>query len=140
MDFRRFVWLLVLPLYCLYYWLRSYCFAPIQSKMYIRYFCLYFLILCRLLPSAITSNVKSDKKLVVIKCGEQRLETGRKKVGAMLGDHVEVGCGSVLNPGTVIGRDSRVYPLSSVRGAVAPGSIYKKAGEVAAIREDTVSL
>ena len=89
---------------------------------------------------AITSNVKSDKKLVVIKCGEQRLETGRKKVGAMLGDHVEVGCGSVLNPGTVIGRDSRVYPLSSVRGAVAPGSIYKKAGEVAAIREDTVSL
>lgn len=89
---------------------------------------------------SITSNVKSDKKLVVIKCGDRKLETGRKKVGAMLGDHVEVGCGSVLNPGTVIGKGARVYPLSSVRGVVPPMSIYKKAGEVAKIREDTVSL
>ena len=89
---------------------------------------------------SITSNVKSDKKLVVIKCGAEKIETGRKKVGAMLGDNVEVGCGSVLNPGTVIGKGARVYPLSSVRGTVPPESIYKKAGEVAKIREDTVSL
>lgn len=79
---------------------------------------------------SITSNVKSDKKLVVIKCGENNIETGLKKVGAFLGDNVEVGCGSVLNPGTVIGRASNVYPLSSVRGVVAGGSIYKKRGEV----------
>lgn len=79
---------------------------------------------------SITSNVKSDKSLVVIKAGEEKIETGIKKVGAMLGDRVEVGCGSVLNPGTVIGRDSNVYPLSSVRGFVPAGSIYKKQGEV----------
>ena len=80
---------------------------------------------------SITSNVKSDKTLVVIKAQDgEKIETGRKKVGAMLGDLVEVGCGSVLNPGTVIGRNSSVYPLSSVRGVVAEGSIYKKQGEV----------
>lgn len=80
---------------------------------------------------SITSNVKSDKTLVVVKDGEERMETGLKKMGAMLGDFVEVGCGSVLNPGTVIGRNSNIYPLSSVRGCVPAGSIYKKAGEVA---------
>ncbi len=79
---------------------------------------------------SITSNVKSDKTLVVIKNGDNHIETKLKKVGAMLGDEVEVGCGSVLNPGTIIGRGSQVYPLSSVRGVVAPNSIYKKAGEI----------
>ncbi len=79
---------------------------------------------------AITSNVKSDKSLVVVKNGNQKLETGLKKFGAVLGDGVEVGCGSVLNPGTVIGKNSNIYPLSSVRGVVAKNSIYKKAGEV----------
>ena len=79
---------------------------------------------------SITSNVKSDKKLVVIKDGKDTIETGLKKVGAFLGDNVEVGCGSVLNPGTVIGRESNIYPLSSVRGVVAGGSIYKNKGEV----------
>lgn len=73
---------------------------------------------------SVTSNVKSDKSPVVIK-GEQAYETGRKKVGAILGDHVEVGCNSVLNPGTVIGRNSNVYPTSSVRGVIPPDSIYK---------------
>ena len=80
---------------------------------------------------SITSNVKSDKTLVVIKSGDGKLETGLKKMGAVLGDYVEVGCGSVLNPGTVIGRNSNVYPLSSVRGVIPENSIYKKAGEVA---------
>ena len=80
---------------------------------------------------SITSNVKSDKLPVVIKNGEEKIETGRKKVGAMLGDHVEIGCGSVLNPGTVVGRNSNVYPLSSVRGVVPENSIYKHQGEVA---------
>ena len=79
---------------------------------------------------SITSNVKSDKKLVVIKDGKDTIETGLKKVGAFLGDNVEVGCGSVLNPGTVIGQESNIYPLSSVRGVVAAGSIYKNKGEV----------
>ena len=73
---------------------------------------------------SITSNVKSDKSLVVIH-GETEMETGIKKVGAMLGDFVEVGCNSVLNPGTVIGKNSSVYPLSCVRGVVPEGSIYK---------------
>ena len=80
---------------------------------------------------SITSNVKSDKSLVVIKSGEEKIETGIKKVGAMLGDLVEVGCGSVLNPGVVIGRESNVYPLSAVRGVIPPHSIYKKQGEIA---------
>ena len=87
---------------------------------------------------SITSNVKSDKKLVVVKTPEGMLETGMKKFGAMLGDEVEVGCGSVLNPGTVVGRHSNIYPLSSVRGYVPGGSIYKKQGEVVEKREETV--
>ncbi len=80
---------------------------------------------------SITSNVKSDKTLVVIH-GETKMETGQKKVGAMLGDFVEVGCNSVLNPGTVIGRNSSVYPLSCVRGVVPANSIYKTGGVIAA--------
>ncbi len=83
---------------------------------------------------AITSNVKSDRTLVVIRQGEERLETGLKKVGAMIGDGVEIGCGSVLNPGVVIGRNTHVYPLSSVRGVIPANSIYKKQGEIAEIR------
>ncbi|MGN0170522.1 MAG: UDP-N-acetylglucosamine pyrophosphorylase [Lachnospiraceae bacterium] len=79
---------------------------------------------------SITSNVKSDKTLVVIKNKEQRMETGLKKVGAMLGDGVEIGCNSVLNPGTVIGRGTSVYPLSSVRGVIAENSIYKDAEHI----------
>lgn len=79
---------------------------------------------------SITSNVKSDKKNVVIKNGEERIETGRKKVGAMLGNHVEVGCGSILNPGSVIGPDTNVYPLSSVRGVIPAHSIYKDADHI----------
>ena len=85
---------------------------------------------------SITSNVKSDKTPVVVRDGTQQAETGRKKVGAMLGDHVEIGCNSVLNPGTVVGRNSRVYPLSSVRGTVPADSIYKRGGDIAAQRED----
>ena len=79
---------------------------------------------------SITSNVKSDKKLVVVKTPEGNIETGMKKFGAMLGDEVEIGCGSVLNPGTVVGSHSNIYPLSSVRGFVPGNSIYKKQGEV----------
>ena len=79
---------------------------------------------------SITSNVKSDKQLVVVKDGEDRAETGMKKFGAILGDFVEVGCGTVLNPGTVIGAHSNIYPLSSVREVVPPMSIYKKRGDV----------
>ncbi len=79
---------------------------------------------------SITSNVKSDKTPVVVKDGRDQIETGLKKFGAMLGDEVEVGCGSVLNPGTVIGPRSNIYPLSSVRGVIPPHSIYKKAGEI----------
>lgn len=84
---------------------------------------------------SITSNVKSDKLLVKIHGEDGEIETGRKKVGAMLGDQVEVGCGSVLNPGTVIGRESNIYPLSSVRGCVSEKSIYKRLGEVAEKRK-----
>ena len=79
---------------------------------------------------SITSNVKSDKTLVVVKDGTEEIATGRKKFGAMLGDFVEVGCNSVLNPGTVVGRHTNVYPLSSVRGVVPANSIFKRAGEV----------
>ena len=81
---------------------------------------------------SITSNVKSDKTLVVIKSQDKSefFPTERKKIGAMLGDFVEVGCGSVLNPGTVIGRESNIYPLSSVRGIVPEGSIYKADGNI----------
>lgn len=74
---------------------------------------------------AITSNVKSDKTNVTIRLGTERIETGRRKFGAMLGDFVEVGCGSVLNPGTVIGAHTNIYPLSSVRGFVPENSIFK---------------
>ncbi|MBR6029058.1 MAG: UDP-N-acetylglucosamine pyrophosphorylase [Clostridia bacterium] len=81
---------------------------------------------------SITSNVKSDKTLVTIRDGEERIETGLKKMGAILGDRVEVGCNSVLNPGTVIGRDSSIYPLSAVRGFVPAGSIWKTGGLVIA--------
>lgn len=80
---------------------------------------------------SITSNVKSDKKLVVVKDGKERIETGLKKFGAMIGDEVEVGCGSILNPGSVIGPRTNIYPLSSVREVVPADSIYKKRGEVA---------
>ena len=83
---------------------------------------------------SITSNVKSDKTLVVIK-GEPPIPTGLKKVGAMLGDFVEVGCNSVLNPGTVIGRNSNVYPLSCVRGVVPANSIYKTGGVIVTKKE-----
>lgn len=79
---------------------------------------------------SITSNVKSDKKLVIVKSEDEKIETGLKKFGAMLGDNVEVGCGSVLNPGTVIGKNTNIYPLSSVRDVVKENSIYKKHGEV----------
>ena len=79
---------------------------------------------------SITSNVKSDKTLVTVKFGAERLETGLKKFGAILGDNVEIGCGSVLNPGTVIGKSTSVYPLSSVRGFIKPGSIYKNQNEI----------
>ena len=78
---------------------------------------------------SVTSNVRSDKALVVIH-GQEEIATGQKKVGAMLGDRVEVGCNSVLNPGTIIGRDSNVYPTSCVRGVVPANSIYKNNGTV----------
>jgi NDP-sugar pyrophosphorylase family protein len=80
---------------------------------------------------SITSNVKSDKKNVVVHAEDGDIETGLKKFGAMIADGVEVGCGSVLNPGTVIGKNSNIYPLSSVRGTVNANSIYKNQGEVA---------
>ena len=86
---------------------------------------------------SITSNVKSDKTLVTVKVGDGRIETGLKKFGAILGDFVEVGCGSVLNPGTIIGKNSNIYPLSSVRGFVPASSIYKNAGEVVNKRNDS---
>ena len=79
---------------------------------------------------SITSNVKSDKKLVIVKNGKEQIETGLKKFGAMLGDEVEVGCSSVLNPGTVIGKHTNIYPLSSVRGVVPEHSIYKNQKEI----------
>ena len=83
---------------------------------------------------SITSNVKSGKKLITIKGPDGNIDTGIKKIGAFLGDNVEVGCGSVLNPGTIVGRESNIYPLSSVRGYVAEGSIYKKQNEIVAKR------
>ncbi len=83
---------------------------------------------------SITSNVKSDKTLVTVNVNGEKIPTGLKKMGAMLGDRVEVGCNSVLNPGTVIGRGTNVYPLSMVRGFIPAGSIYKRLGEVAAKR------
>ena len=85
---------------------------------------------------SITSNVKSDKKLIVIKNEGEKIETGIKKIGAFLGDNVEVGCGSVLNPGTIVGRNSNIYPLSSVRGCVKENSIYKNKNEIVGKEED----
>ncbi len=85
---------------------------------------------------SVTSNVKSDKKPVSIRYGNESVETGRKKCGAMLGDYVEVGCNSVLNPGTVIGSHTNVYPLSSVRGFVPPHHIFKSAQNVILKREE----
>lgn len=79
---------------------------------------------------SITSNVKSDKKLVLVKNGTECFETGLKKFGAMIGDGVEVGCNSVLNPGTVIGKNSNIYPLSCVRGVIPENSIYKNKNEI----------
>mgnify|MGYP004525201837 FL=1 len=79
---------------------------------------------------SITSNVKSDKTLVKVKDGEKIIETGLKKMGAVLGDNVEVGCNSVLNPGTIVGRQSNIYPLSSVRGTVPANSIFKAQGNI----------
>ena len=79
---------------------------------------------------AITSNIKSDKTLVTVRSADEAIETGLKKMGAMLGDLVEVGCNSVLNPGTVIGRESNIYPLSCVRGVVPEKSIWKTGGVV----------
>lgn len=79
---------------------------------------------------SITSNVKSDKKLVIVKNGDAKIETGLKKFGAMLGDNVEVGCGSILNPGSVIGKNTNIYPLSSVRGVIKENSIYKNQNEI----------
>lgn len=79
---------------------------------------------------SITSNVKSDKTLVEIRCGSSKVKTGLKKMGAVLGSFAEVGCGSILNPGTVVGSHTNVYPLSSVRGYIPANSIYKKQGEV----------
>ena len=79
---------------------------------------------------SLTSNVKSDKTLVVVKNGDEQLPTGLKKFGAILGDHVEVGCNSVLNPGTVVGRNSNIYPTSCVRGTVPDNSIWKTGGVI----------
>ena len=79
---------------------------------------------------SITSNVKSDKKPVVVKAAGERIETGLKKFGAMLGDGVEVGCGTVLNPGSVVGKNCIIYPLSMVRGFVPADSVYKNQNEV----------
>lgn len=83
---------------------------------------------------AVTSNVKSDKTPVAVRCEKEKIETGLKKLGALVGDFVEIGCNSVLNPGTVIGRGSIVYPLSCVRGTVAEKSIYKSANDIAVKR------
>ena len=79
---------------------------------------------------SITSNIKSDKKPIIIKNGKQKIETGMKKIGAMVGDNVEVGCGSVLNPGTIIGKNTNIYPLSSVRGVIKQNNIYKNKNEI----------
>ncbi len=80
---------------------------------------------------SITSNVKSDKTLVTVRDGVETIETGLKKFGAMLGDFVEVGCNTVLNPGTVVGRNTNIYPLSMVRGVIAADCVYKNKNEIA---------
>ena len=85
---------------------------------------------------SITSNIKSDRKNIIVRGEGQEIETGMRKIGAMLGDWTEIGCGSVLNPGSVIGAHTNVYPLSSVRGVIPGHSIYKKEGEIAEKREE----
>jgi len=85
---------------------------------------------------AVTSNIKADRKNIVIKNGDEHLETGLRKIGAMLGDNVEVGCNSVLNPGTVVGRCTNIYPLSMVRGVIPANSIYKDKDNIVEKRED----
>lgn len=85
---------------------------------------------------SIASNVKGDKKNIVVHTEDENIETGLRKFGVMLGDGVEVGCGSVLNPGTVVGRGARIYPLSCVRGYVPEGYLYKKSGEILKLREE----
>ena len=85
---------------------------------------------------SITSNVKSDKTLVTVHIPDAPIETGRKKFGAILGDFVEVGCGTVLNPGTIVGKNTNIYPLSSVRGVISPDSIYKNSGETVKKRHE----
>lgn len=82
---------------------------------------------------AVTSNVKQDKTPVTVKCGDEKIETGLKKFGAMLGDNVEIGCNSVLNPGSVVGQGARIYPLSMVRGFVPARHIFKR-GETVEIK------
>ena len=84
---------------------------------------------------SVTSNVKSDKTNVTIRTENGRIETGRRKLGALIGDRVEIGCNCVLNPGTVIGRDTSVYPLTSVRGLVPGGCIVKSASEIICRKE-----
>ena len=85
---------------------------------------------------AVTSNVKSDRTLVSVKCGGEIIETGRKKFGAIVGDFVEIGCNTVLNPGTVVGRGSNIYPCSCVRGFVPSDSIYKAEGKIVIKRKE----
>lgn len=90
--------------------------------------------------SSLTSNLKSDKSLITIRCEDGEIKTGMKKIGAIVADGVEVGCGSILNPGTIIGKNSNIYPLSSVRGCVDADSIYKKQGEIAQKQADYIGL
>ena len=85
---------------------------------------------------SVTSNVKSDKTDVTVRDGAQTVATGRRKMGAMLGDYAEIGCNSVLNPGTIVGRHANVYPLSCVRGTVPPDSIYKTGGVIVAKKHE----
>lgn len=87
---------------------------------------------------AITSNVKSDKANVILKVGDKKIETGLRKFGAILGDHVEVGCNSVLNPGSIVGRNSNIYPLSMVRGIVPSDSIFKNAQNIVVKKQNEV--
>ncbi len=84
---------------------------------------------------SITSNIKADRKNIIIKNGDEKIETGLRKIGSILGDHVEVGCNAVLNPGTIIGKNSRVYPLSMVRGVVPANHIYKNKTEIVELIE-----
>ena len=85
---------------------------------------------------SITSNVKSDKKLIRLTLEDQRIDTNMKKIGGLLGDYVEVGCGTIINPGSIVGCHTNIYPLSSVRGYVPEGSIYKNRNEIVAMRQD----